>query len=240
MEDITKLSVGQIVSHNFITWKVFENYNIDYYNRGKQSLNEAAKEKNIEINTLIADLKNIIAEETNANEDYNAWPLDVLADYIQNTYHKNAEKQIQLLKPEIEKICTEYGGHYPGLKEIKQLFDKAAGEIAVHQKKEELILFPFIKRMADAKKNNKEFVRPPLTKSISNPVDMLTHEHQNQGEALSRIRELTKGYTYPGNIGDTYTKLMQTLREFEENLHQHIHLENNLLFPKALKLEKEI
>ncbi len=240
MEDITKLSVGQIVSHNFITWKVFENYNIDYYNRGKQSLNEAAKEKNIEINTLIADLKNIIAEETNANEDYNAWPLDVLADYIQNTYHKNAEKQIQLLKPEIEKICTEYGGHYPGLKEIKQLFDKAAGEIAVHQKKEELILFPFIKRMADAKKNNKEFVRPPLTKSISNPVDMLTHEHQNQGEALSRIRELTKGYTYLGNIGDTYTKLMQTLREFEENLHQHIHLENNLLFPKALKLEKEI
>ncbi len=240
MENIDKEPVGQIVAEDYRTYQVFENHKIDYYNKGKQSLKEVADEHQIDLQALKNEIAKKKDTQSGEDEDFNSLALDALSDYIVTTYHRYADQQIQMIKPALEKVCRERGGQHPTLPEIKKLFDAAAGIIAVHQKKEELILFPFIRKMADAKKNNKEFVRPPATKSVGNPVDMLTHEHYQQSEIFQQIAELSRDYTSPGNVDGTFKDSLNLLKEFEMNLHRHLHLENNILFPKALKLEKEL
>jgi len=240
MENLDKKPIGQIVADDFRTYPVFESHKIDYYNKGKRALDEVAGEHKIDLQSLkneIAGTKEIPSE---GDDDFNSCELDALAEYIVKTYHRNADKQILVIKPALEKASQEYGERYPALLEIKKLFDEAAGVIAVHQKKEELILFPFIRKMADAKKNNKEFVKPPATKSVESPVDMLTHEHYKQSDLFQKIADLSQDYTSPGGIDGTFKGSLRLLKEFELNLHKHLHLENNILFPKALKLEKEL
>lgn len=240
MENIDKKPVGQIVAEDFRTYPVFESHKIDYYNKGRQSLQEVANEHKIDLQALINEIGQKKESSPGENQDFNSWPLDTLSGYIVKTYHQHADQQIQVIKPDLEKASQEFGKQYPVLEEIKKLFDEAAGMVAVHQKKEELILFPFIRKMADAKKNNKEFVRPPATKSVGSPVDMLTHEHHQQSDLFQKITELSKDYTSPEDVDGTVKDSLRLLKEFELNLHQHLHLENNILFPKALKLEKEL
>jgi regulator of cell morphogenesis and NO signaling len=240
MENIDEMPVGQIVAEAYRTYPVFESHKIDYYNKGKQSLEEVADEHKINLQAL----KNEVAKKRDTpikeDEDYNSWRLDSLSEYIVNTYHRYADQQMHTIKAALEKACQEYGDRYSWLPEIKKLFDAAAGGIAVHQKKEELILFPFIRKMADAEKNNKEFVRPSATKSVGSPVDMLTQEHHQQSDLFQKIAELSQDYTSPEGVDDTIKDNLRLLKEFELNLHLHLHLENNILFPKALKLEKEL
>jgi regulator of cell morphogenesis and NO signaling len=240
MENIDQKPIGQIVAEDFRTYPVFESHKIDYYNKGKRGLDEVAGEHKIDLPALKNEIARVKDSPSGGDEDFNSWLLDALSEYIVKTYHRNADKQIQVIKPALEKACQEYGERYPAILEIKKLFDEAAGVIAVHQKKEELILFPFIRKMADAKKNNKEFVKPPATKSVESPVDMLTHEHYRQSDLFQKIAELSQDYTSPEGTDGTLKDSLQLLKEFELNLHKHLHLENNILFPKALKLEKEL
>jgi len=240
MENIDKMPVGQIVAENYRTCPVFESHKIDYYNKGKQTLEEVADEHKINLQALRNEIAKKRDSQIKEDKDFNSWMLDALSEYIVTTYHGYADKQIQVIKPALKKACQEYGERHPWLPEIKKLFDEAAGGIAVHQKKEELILFPFIRKMADAEKNNKEFVRPSATRSVESPVDMLTHEHHQQSDLFQKISALSKDYTCPEGIDGTFEDSLHLLKEFELNLHQHLHLENNILFPKALKLEKEL
>jgi regulator of cell morphogenesis and NO signaling len=235
MESIEKKPVGQIVADDFTTYAVFESHKIDYYNNGKQILEEVAAEHAIDLPALISEIEKKKRSAPQKHEDFNSWPLDALCDHIIKNYHVPAEQQIKEIKPALEKASGLYGAQNPAIPEIKKLFDEAAGIIAVHQKKEELILFPFIRKMADAKKNHKEFVTPRATKSVESPVQMLTHEHHQQSDLFRKIAGLTRGYTSPGEMDS-----LHFLKEFELQLHQHLHLENNILFPKALKLEKEL
>ena len=240
MENIDKKPIGQIVAESYPTWQVFESNNIDYYNKGKQSLEEVAGQYKIDLQALKSEIEKEEGNRSEENEDFNSWTLDALSDYIVTTYHRYADKQIQVIKPELEEACQEYADRYSWLTDIKKLFDEAAGVIAVHQKKEELILFPFIRKMADAEKNNKAFVKPPATRSVEGPVDMLTHEHHQQSDLFLQIAEISQHYTVPENTDAALKDSLSLLKEFEINLHQHLHLENNILFPKALQLEKEL
>lgn len=240
MENIDKKPVGQIVAEDYRTYPVFESHKIDYYNKCKRSLQEVAEEHKIDLQALKNKIAKIKESPSEEEDNFNSWGLDALSEYIVKTYHRYADQQIQVIKPALEKACQDYGERHPGFLEIKKLFDAAAGGIAVHQKKEELILFPFIRKMADAKKNNKDFVRPPATKSVESPVDMLTHEHYQQSELFQKIAEISQDYTLPDGVDGTFKDSLHLLKEFEINLHQHLHLENNILFPKALKLEKEL
>lgn len=239
MENIDTKPVGQIVAEDYPTWQVFENYGIDYYNKGKRSLREVADEYKTDLQALKTEIEKSKALSSGENEDFNSWELDTLSDYIVKTFHRYADKQIQAIKPTLEKACEEPGSH-SAISEIKKLFDEAAGIIAVHQKKEELILFPFIRKMADAEKNDKVFVKPPATRSVENPVDMLTHEHYRQSDLFQKIAELSQGYTVPQGVDGAFKDSVSLLKEFEIHLHKHLHLENNILFPKALRLEKKL
>jgi regulator of cell morphogenesis and NO signaling len=240
MENIDKKPIGQIVAEDYRTYPVFESHQIDYYNKGKQSLKEVADEHKIDLEALKNEIEKKKESPSEKEEDFNSWVLDALANYIVTTYHRYADQQIQVIKPALEKASQQHGDRHPGLLEIKKLFDAAAGVIAVHQKKEELILFPFIRKMADAEKNNKTFVRPPATRSVESPGDMLTHEHYQQSDLFQQIAEISQDYTSPDGVNGAFKDSLSLLKEFELNLHRHLHLENNILFPKALKLEKEL
>jgi len=240
MEKITEKAIGQVAAEDFRTCLVFEKCRIDYFNHGKQVLKEAAVGVGLESSVLIRDIEKAKESTPEADTDFNSWDLDKLAEYIVKVHHKYADQQIAIIKPHLEKLLTSGNSNHSGLSEIKSLFGVISGEIAVHQKKEELILFPYIRKMADAFRNNKAFVRPPMTKSAERPVDMLTHEHTKQGEDYKRIVELTKDYFIPSGADEDYKELIKLLKEFEANLHKHLHLENNILFPKAIIMDKEM
>lgn len=240
MDTLLEKTVGQIAAEDYRTCSVFENHAIDYFNQGKRLLREVAAEKNIDPNNLIDELNRAKQGHPPNDIQFNTWSLDLLANYIVKTYHQPAEQEIPVLKNQLETLIQSQREGKPDWTAIKQLFDKVAGEIVVHQKKEELILFPYIRKMADAKNNQKPFIRPPMTKSAENPVSMLTHEHQDQGETFKKIAVLCEGYIFSEAASTGHKGVLNHLKDFEIKLHRHIHLENNILFPKALQLDKEL
>jgi regulator of cell morphogenesis and NO signaling len=149
------------------------------------------------------------------------------------------EEKTPTLLQFLDKLCKVHGNAHPELFEIHDLFKGCAGELAQHMKKEEFILFPFIKRLVKAVANNEAIEMPPFG-TVDNPIAMMKHEHDAEGERFRRIVALTDNYTPPADACNTYKVTFAMLQEFEQDLHKHIHLENNILFPKAQQLENTL
>lgn len=239
MDNFKEKSVGEIVAEDFRTSQIFENHKIDFCCNGGRNLQEVAKEKNLSADALVGELAALTAQKDEDNIDFDAWPLDLLADYIEKTHHRYSEKQIPIIKPYLDKIARVHGEHHPELFEIKKIFNDISGVIAAHTKKEEIILFPFIRKMVEAKQNNTEFSNPK-SKTAEDPINLLIDEHDKQGDAFKKMAELSDDFTNPDDGCNTYKVTLGFLKEFQQDLHKHIHLENNILFPKALALEKEL
>ncbi len=175
------------------------------------------------------------AADLNSQKDFESWPLDELSDYIVHTHHRFVEQQIQLLRPDLEQICREHGARHPELFQIKSLFWEASGDMARHQKKEEIMLFPFIKKMAKALESNDDLKTLP-SQPIENRVKMLTEEHDDQQAAFKKMAALSNDFTPPADASDTFRVTFARLSNFHRDLRQHIHLENDILFPRSLKL----
>ncbi|HRA71900.1 MAG TPA: hemerythrin domain-containing protein, partial [Flavobacterium sp.] len=169
--------------------------------------------------------------------DFKSWPNDLLIDYIEKVHHRFVEEKTQILIPFLDKICSVHGENHPELLEINQIFNDSAKELASHMKKEELILFPFIKEMINATKSHGT-IGKPFFETIKNPIAAMMNEHENEGERFRTISALTHNYTPPNDACSTYNATYKLLEEFEQDLHKHIHLESNILFPKAKALEK--
>jgi len=180
----------------------------------------------------------VAQSENNGSIDFNSWPLDLLADYIEKTHHRYVEEKTNVLLPFLDKLCKVHGANHPELFRINELFIGCAGELAQHMKKEELVLFPFVKRMVKTKESD-GILSQPTFGTVSNPIAMMMNEHDNEGERFREIAELTNNYTPPADACTTYRVTFAMLKEFEADLHKHIHLENNILFPKAVVLEKD-
>jgi regulator of cell morphogenesis and NO signaling len=179
-----------------------------------------------------------LATKNDNSIDFKSWPLDLLADYIEKTHHRYVEEKTNVILPFLAKLCKVHGASHPELFEINQLFIGCAGELAQHMKKEELILFPFIKRMVKATLTD-ELIEQPHFGTVANPIAMMMNEHDAEGERFRKIALLTNDYTPPADACNTYRVTFAMLAEFEEDLHKHIHLENNILFPAAAVLEKK-
>ena len=171
---------------------------------------------------------------------YNDWGLDFLADYIVNTHHSYVRKSLPDLRTYSTKVASVHGVNHPELFEISKLVEEVYQELSSHMVSEETILFPFVKHIVAAKNNAATSVKFRDYDSIKTPIDMLEMEHESVGESLETIRELSNNYTLPEDSCASYSYLFNKLDEFENDLHIHIHLENNILFPKAIELEKEI
>lgn len=231
--------VGDLVAKDYRTATVFKQNGIDFCCNGNRTLEEVCKQKEMSVTNIIGELNQVSQQISAAQTDFHSWPLDLLADYIEKKHHRYVEEKIQEIKPYLDKICKVHGEHHPELYEINQLFNDSAGELAMHMKKEELILFPAVRRMVKAQMQKTTRERPQFG-SVNNPIKMMMHEHNNEGERFRKIEELSNKYNPPQDACNTYRVSFAMLKEFEDDLHLHIHLENNILFPKALELEKHI
>lgn len=235
--DITKESlIGQIVAENYKTSSVFKNAGIDFCCNGDRTLAEACNNDEKAIQELIQSLEETTAKkDSGSSVEFNYWPLDLLSDYIEKTHHRYVSAKTPEIYGYLEKIIEVHGKQHPELLEVDKLFKETAGQLAMHMKREELMLFPVIRKMVKTQRKVKT-----LFGSIRNPIETMMNEHDDEGERFREIAALTNHYTLPADGCETYRVTLALLREFEDDLHLHIHLENNILFPKAIALEESL
>lgn len=231
-------TIGEMVAANYRTAPVFKKYGIDFCCKGGRTIEAACAAKSIDPSPLVAELEAVSGARESAQTDYTTWPLDRLADHIEERHHRYVEEAIQQLQPFLDKVVKVHGDHHPELIDIRERFNKAAGNLAQHMKKEELVLFPFIRKMVKAEAEGTELGRPHFG-TVENPIAMMKDEHEAEGSRFETIRNLSHDYTPPVDACNTYRVTYALLNEFEDDLHLHIHLENNILFPKALEMEQK-
>lgn len=231
--------IGELVAKDYRTASVFKKYSIDFCCQGNRTIQEACDKKNIDSKKVLEDLDTLVQTKSEATTDYQSWPLDLLADYIEKKHHRYVQDKTLEIQPYLDKICKVHGERHPELLEIKEEFNASAGELAAHMKKEELILFPFIRKMTKAKLENTK-VDAAHFGTVKNPIQMMMNEHTVEGNRFRKIEELSNNYTPPLDACNTYRVSFALLKEFEQDLHLHIHLENNILFPRAIEIEKEL
>lgn len=238
MNNLQTRTVADLVTENIKTAHIFKKYGIDFCCGGGISIQKACEKAKINFFDLEQDLLNVEQPTGRAN-NYNAWELDFLTDHIINVHHGYVEENIPLLIQYAARVVKVHGHHYDELKRIQELFSLVATELSSHMRKEELILFPFVKKLVHAKKEGTPVPQPHFG-TVDNPIKMMEAEHEEAGELLRQIAQLTNNFTPPQGACNTFRAFYAKLQEFEQDLHQHIHLENNILFPKALQLEKEL
>lgn len=230
-------TVAEIVTYNIKTADVFKKHGIDFCCGGGISIKKACEKHNISYSELENELSNINNGISKAY-NYDSWKLDFLVDHIENIHHTYVAENTPLVLQYSDKVAKVHGHHYKEVLEINKLFHAVAQELAAHMKKEELILFPFIKQLVKANKEGVK-VKTPHFGTVNNPIAMMEDEHENAGDILKEIKQLSNNYTPPEGACNTFKALYAKLDEFEQDLHQHIHLENNILFPKAIALEQK-
>ena len=232
----TKKTVGSFVTENYRTASIFDKYGIDYCCRGNRSLDEACNEVAADKQAVLNELEILTDDKPADDNDPAHWPLDLLADYIEKKHHRYVEKAIPELFAYLEKVVNAHGSKHPEVKEIAEHFKQSAGELTKHMKKEELLLFPYIKKMVEAE--NHGGPRPKaMFGNVQNPIAMMMQEHENEGERFRLIAGLSNNYEAPADGCNTYRVTYGLLKAFQDDLHRHIHLENNILFPKAIAVE---
>ncbi|PHR72531.1 MAG: iron-sulfur cluster repair di-iron protein [Lutibacter sp.] len=227
-------TVAEIVTKNIKSAHIFKKHGIDFCCGGGISVEKACEKKGVDFSELKKELDNI--DEVSKSYDYDSWNLDFLIDHIINIHHTYVEENITLLIQYANRVAKVHGHHYTEVVKINQLFTEVANELTAHMKKEELILFPFIKQLVKAEKEGTVAPNPHFG-TVNNPIKMMEEEHENAGDIFKEIAKLSNNYTPPESACNTFRALYAKLEEFEQDLHQHIHLENNILFPKAILLE---
>ena len=233
MENLAQTKVGQIVAQNFRTARVLTEHGIDFCCQGGISLQEACQRHKISLETLTAELE--AAGQLPDNRDYQSLSATELIHEIVDVHHRYVRTTLPALKTYLEKLAKVHGERHPELHEIKQQFSEAAEALTAHLQKEELILFPYILAMEEATEKGYPLSRPHFG-DIDNPIRMMEEEHDTEGERFRQIATFSDNYTCPPDGCQTYRVAYALLQEFEADLHEHIHLENNLLFPRAQRL----
>ena len=236
--DIDKMTVAEVVTKNIKTADIFKKNGIDFCCGGNVSVKEICDEKSVDYDNLKSQIE-AIESKVDRNLNYDSWDLDFLADYIVNTHHKYVTEANDLIAQYSNKVAKVHGDHNPEVIEINDLFMAIANELNMHMHKEEMILFPFIRQLANAKKSGQDIDAPHFG-TIQNPINMMEIEHVDAGDIIKKITELSNNFTPPEHACNTYRALYAKLEEYQDDLFEHIHLENNILFPKAIKLEQEL
>ncbi|MGO9084791.1 MAG: iron-sulfur cluster repair di-iron protein [Candidatus Sulfotelmatobacter sp.] len=239
MSVATEKTVRDLALDNPAATRVFEKLGIDYCCGGNQTLEQACRAANLPIDRVLDSLAD--AERTSqpvATRDWQRASVTDLIGHIQSTHHKFVREESARLGPLFEKVCSVHGKNHPELQQLRATFAALAQELGLHLMKEEKVLFPYIVRMEEAV-IQKEPVLPPPFGTVQNPVAMMMHEHDAAGDALRAMRQASGGYAAPPDACVSYQTLYRALADFEADLHQHIHLENNILFPRALEMERK-
>jgi len=238
MKRLEERTIGEIVANDYRTAGIFKQHGLDFCCGGKRSVADACEKKGIDLDELMNELDNL-NQYGSAAHNYNSWSPSLLIDYIVERHHQFVRVKTSEIEVYARKVAKVHGSRHVELNDILQEFMTLKGELLEHLEKEEQMLFPYIKALAEAEKE-KTSVDKTQFGSLENPVKMMEDEHDEAGEAMAKIQELSNNFTPPEDACATYRVLFQNLEGFQDDLHKHVHLENNVLFPKALDLEQRL
>lgn len=239
-KDYSTCTVGQIVADNFQAAQVFAQYHIDFCCHGSTPFAEACAHSGHTPEEVVQALNQCLTQPAaNAAPRFTDWPLDLLSDYVLKIHHRNIRTQGPQTEALLDKVTEVHAKRHPELKQVKALFHESLIDLENHLTKEENVLFPYIYELFEAKATGR-WLPPFHCGTILHPISVMEDEHSHEGERYEIIASLTHGYTAPEDACASYRLALQQLHAFEQALHEHIHLENNLIFPRTLQLEQEL
>jgi regulator of cell morphogenesis and NO signaling len=235
MNELMTKSLAQIVNEDHRAATVFEKYHLDFCCKGKRSLQQACEEIKLSADELIAELTHTAEPGSYSVQlNYNLLSLAQLVDYIVATHHNYVKQEMPQIQSYLDRVASKHGDRHPEMRKVAEIFAAVKQEMEEHMEKEEKILFPRIK---EAEMESGDPGEPRLNVSyLQAPIFMMEEEHDHAGAALTEIRELTNNYDPPADACTTYRLCYAALQAFETDLHRHVHLENSILFPKAIGL----
>lgn len=236
--ELRNKQVGEIVAEHFSAAKVFAHYGIDFCCHGSICLDEACADASVDVETVIEALRKNEASVAGHEIPFASWPLDLLIDYVIKIHHRGIRRNGPRLLALIEKVRNAHGAKHPELNELYGLVQDSLEDLENHLQKEENVLFPYLQELFDASEHQAG-IAPMHCGTIANPIRVMNMEHEAEGNRYLRIKEMTNGFQAPADGCNTYRLMMSELEEFVNALFEHIHIENNILFPKFLELESQ-
>lgn len=232
-------TLGELVATDYRRAEVFGKFGLDFCCGGKKSLKEACKEKGIDAQEVSTALAEVEKQSKNLLLDFNSLELDFLVDYIVNVHHKYVKENVIMLYEYSDKVADRHSNNHPEVIRITQLYEKIVEDLYMHMRNEETILFPYIKKLAIAKRKQHK-IEISGFENIANQIKLMENEHIAVGGFIDEIHQISNSFTPPEDACASYKVLYSKLYEFEKDLHKHVHLENNILFPRVIQLEKEL
>jgi regulator of cell morphogenesis and NO signaling len=228
-------TIGEIVADDYRTAAVFDQYGIDFCCGGKVTLAAICREKKLEPAALLRAIEAVQRGPVDRSRNFAAWELPFLADYIVNTHHAYLWENDAAIAAHATKVAAVHGPNHPEVIEIARIFAVIAAAMEAHLRQEEEVFFPAVKRLDAARKSG---MAPAAADRdvVQASLVQLGRDHEEIGDAVHTIRGLANGYTLPADACNTFMLTYRKLQEFEEDIHHHVHLENNILFPKAALL----
>ena len=228
-------TIGELVTERPARARIFESFGIDYCCGGKKPLAQAIREKNLDEKAVLGVLDAFDDQAPQQEPDLSTLTMTELADHIEATHHAYLKTELPRLEFLVNKVANRHGEHKPQLIELAAVFNTFKAELDSHMQKEEMVLFPICRRLEKASGPQQVHCG-----SVQNPISVMIREHDDAGDALQRMRELTDDYTAPSDACNTYRALFDSLKQLEFDMHRHVHKENSVLFPKAVEAEARL
>lgn len=235
----TESTLRSIALEQPATIRVFERLNLDYCCGGNRPLAEACMQKGLEVEAVVASLKEAAQGNTAAVKDFSQAAPSELIRFIVKTHHEYVRHELPRLLAMAERVARKHGPLHPEATQIDRQLNQLADELLMHLQKEELVLFPYIEKL-EGKRNGSAQAPEACFASVESPIRMMVHEHENAGALMEQMREATRGFAPWEGACPTTVGLYDGLDAFERDLHRHVHLENNILFPAAIAMEQEV
>ena len=231
-------TLGELVAADIRNAEVLRKYRLDFCCGGKKTLSQACEEKQLDRLAIEKELLEVSQQSKTTALSFNKWQLDFLADYIFNEHHQYWYNEEPIISELVQKVADHHGKLHSELVRVRELYVTLKEELNTHFLKEEKVLFPHIKQLVAIQKNTSR--KEVFLVNIDEPLQMMEADHEMAGALLGNIRKATGDYTLPPGACNSFKLLYYKLQSLEEDLHQHIHLENNILFPKAALLHKQL
>ena len=232
-------TIGDLVAKDYRRAQVFKKYGIDFCCGGKKTVSEVCAKKGIDQAELENDLAAAEQQPADSEHDFKKWDIGFLSDYIINTHHQYVKDNTSFILELAQKVARVHGANHPELIRVADIFGRVSNDLTLHMMKEEKVLFPRIKELAYYKRIGAAIPAADFG-LVSTPIQVMESEHEQAGEGFDEIRTLTANYQLPPDACRSHTILFKKLEEYEDDLHRHVHLENNILFPRAIETEKDL
>jgi regulator of cell morphogenesis and NO signaling len=232
MQSKSEVSVGQLVAERPARARAFEKLGIDYCCGGKRPLEQVCREKHLDIAVVLLEMDRPDTTSTATERNWSSASITDLCDHIEQTHHAYLKQELPRLESMTIKVAAKHSESRPALREVCEIFKTLKEEMESHMVKEEHILFPLCRKLDVA-----DTLPKMPCGSIGNPIEVMMSEHADTGDELARIRVLTDEFVCPPDACNTFRAMYDSLQQLERDMHQHVHKENSILFPKAIRLE---